>query len=108
MRKPAFFPKPAKSGSEIVNLCLQFFWIDLSETSMQIFLFQIPRFFQLLFPLMWVDANDYSTLHACVQSDAAEVCRLLDGGMDFDQYQQWAQTRPCADHEETLQALADH
>ena len=28
--------------------------------------------------------------------------------MDFDQYRQWAQTRPCAGHEETLQALADH
>ncbi len=64
---------------------------------------------ELLKKRMWVDTNDYSTLHACVQNDAVEVCRLLlDGGMDFDQYRQWAQTRPCAGHEETLQALADH
>ena len=64
---------------------------------------------ELLEKRMWVDANDYSALHACVQNDAVEVCRLLlDGGMDFDQYRQWAQTRPCAGHEETLQALAEH
>ncbi len=64
---------------------------------------------ELLKKRMWVDTNDYSTLHACVQNDAAEVCRLLlDGGMDLDQYRQWAQTRPCAGHEETLQALEDH
>ena len=63
---------------------------------------------ELLEKRMWVDVNDYSALHACVQNDAVEVCRLLlDGGMDFDQYRQWAQTRPCAGHEETLQALAD-
>ena len=35
------------------NICLQFFWIDLSETSMQIFLFQISSFFQLLFPFLY-------------------------------------------------------
>lgn len=64
---------------------------------------------ELLEKRMWVDVNDYSALHACVQNDAVEVCRLLlDGGMDFDQYRQWAQTRPCAGHEETLQALTDH
>ena len=64
---------------------------------------------ELLEKRMWVDANDYSALHACVQNDAVEVCRLLlDGGMDFDQYRQWAQTRPCAGHEDTLQALSDH
>ena len=64
---------------------------------------------ELLEKRMWVDVNDYSTLHACVQNDAVGVCKLLlDGGMDFDQYRQWAQTRPCAGHEETLQALADH
>ncbi len=64
---------------------------------------------ELLEKRMWVDVNDYSALHACVQNDAVEVCRLLlDGGMDFDQYRQWAQTRPCVGHEETLQALADH
>ena len=63
----------------------------------------------LLEKRMWVDTNDYNALHACVQNDAVEVCKLLlDGGVDFDQYRQWAQTRPCAGHEETLQTLADH
>ncbi len=63
----------------------------------------------LLEKRMWVDTSDYNALHACVQNDAVEVCRLLlDGGMDFDQYRQWAQTRPCAGHEETLRALEDH
>ena len=64
---------------------------------------------ELLEKRMWVDTNDYNALHACVQNDAVAVCKLLlDGGMDFDQYRQWAQTRPCAGHEETLQALAEH
>ena len=64
---------------------------------------------ELLKARMWVAPDDYSALHACVQNDAVDVCKLLlDGGMDFDQYQQWAQTRPCAGHEDTLQALSDH
>nr|WP_325215128.1 ankyrin repeat domain-containing protein [uncultured Oscillibacter sp.] len=58
---------------------------------------------------MWVDTNDHGALHACIQNDAVEVCKLLlDGGMDFDQYRQWAETHTCADHEDTLQALAEH
>ena len=64
---------------------------------------------ELLKTRMWVAPDDYSALHACVQNDAVDVCKLLlDGGMDFDQYRQWAQTRPCAGHEDTLQALSDH
>lgn len=64
---------------------------------------------ELLEKRMWVDVNDYNALHACVQNDAVEVCKLLlNGGMDFDSYRQWAQTRPCAGHEEMLQTLADH
>ena len=64
---------------------------------------------ELLKERMWVATNDYGALHACVQNDAVDVCKLLlDGGMDFDQYRQWAQTRPCAGHEDTLQALSDH
>jgi len=64
---------------------------------------------EMLEKRMWVDTSDYNALHACVQNNAVEVCKLLlDGGMDFDQYRQWAQTRPCAGHEETLQALADY
>ena len=64
---------------------------------------------ELLKTRMWVAPDDYSALHACVQNDAVDVCKLLlDGGMDFDQYRQWAQTQPCASHEDTLQALSDH
>ncbi len=64
---------------------------------------------ELLEKRMWVDVNDYNALHACVQNDAVEVCKLLlDGGIDFDVYQQWAKNHPCACHEETLQALAEH
>ena len=33
---------------------------------------------------------------------------LLNGGMDFDAYQQWAQGHPCSGHEDTLQALTDY
>lgn len=63
----------------------------------------------LLEKRMWVELQDYSALHACVENDAVKVCELLlDNGMDFDQYRQWAAARHCSGHEETLQALADH
>ena len=62
---------------------------------------------ELLEKRMWVDLDDYNALHACVQNDAVDVCKLLlNGGIDFDVYQQWAKNYPCAGHEETLQALA--
>ena len=35
------------------HIRFQFFWINLSETSVQLFLSQIPRFFQLLLPLLY-------------------------------------------------------
>lgn len=64
---------------------------------------------ELLEKRMWVDLDDYNALHACVQNDAVDVCKLLlDGGIDFDVYQQWAKNHPCTGHEETLQALTDH
>ncbi len=63
----------------------------------------------LLIKRMWVEADDYNALHACVQNDAVDVCKLLlEGGVDFDVYQQWAKNHPCGGHEETVQALADH
>ena len=63
----------------------------------------------LLQKRMWVDLDDYAALHACVKNDAVEVCTLLlDNGMDFDGYRQWAQERHCSGHEDTLQALAEH
>ena len=55
------------------------------------------------------DFRILSALHACVQNDAVDVARLLlDHGMDFDVYQQWAKNYLCSGHEETVQALADH
>ena len=58
---------------------------------------------------MWVDPGDYKALNTCIHNDAVEVCKLLlDGGMDFDGYQQWAEARHCSGHEETVQALAEH
>ena len=64
---------------------------------------------ELLKKRMWVETDDYNALHACVQNDAVEAGKLLlDGGMDFDVYQQWAKNHPCGGHEETVQALADH
>ena len=63
---------------------------------------------ELLEKRMWVDLDDYSALHACVQNDAVEVAKLLlDHGMDFEQYRQWAELRGSG-HEETVQALSDH
>jgi len=62
----------------------------------------------LLEKRMWVDLDDYSALHACVQNDAVDAARLLlDHGMDFERYQQWAEHRG-GGHEATVQALADH
>ncbi len=64
---------------------------------------------ELLEKRMWVEADDYNALHACVQNDAVDVCKLLlEGGVDFDVYQQWAKNHPCGGHEETVRALADH
>ncbi len=58
---------------------------------------------------MWLDTDDYGALHACVQNDAVEVCKLLlDGGMDFDVYQQWAKNHPSPGHEDTIQTLSDY
>ncbi|GEM_PF-214041 len=63
----------------------------------------------LLEKRMWVALDDYSALRACIENDAAGVCELLlDGGMDFDVYQQWAKNYPCIGHETTLHALEVH
>lgn len=63
----------------------------------------------LLKKRMWVALDDYAALHACIENDAVEVAELLlNGGMDFDAYQQWAQGHPCSGHEDTLQALTDY
>ncbi len=63
----------------------------------------------LLKKRMWVDPGDYKALNACIHNDAVEVCKLLlDGGMDFDGYRQWAEEHQCCGHEETKQALAEH
>ena len=62
----------------------------------------------LLEKRMWVDLDDYNALHACVQNNAVDAAKLLlDHGMDFERYQQWAEHRG-GGHEATVQALADH
>ena len=62
----------------------------------------------LLEKRMWVERNDYSALHVCVQNDAVDVAKLLlDHGMDFERYQEWAEHRG-GSHEEIVQALAEH
>ena len=62
----------------------------------------------LLEKRMWVDLDDYSALHACVQNDAVDAAKLLlDHGMDFEQYQKWTEHRG-GGHEATVQALAEH
>ncbi len=62
----------------------------------------------LLEKRMWVELHDYSALHACVQNDAVDTAKLLlDSGMDFEKYEQWAEHRS-GGHEETLQALAEY
>lgn len=61
---------------------------------------------ELLEKRMWVDANDYAALHACVENGAVDVAKLLlDGGMNFDQYRQ---RHPNSGSPETVQALEEH
>ena len=46
---------------------------------------------ELLQKRMWVDGDDYRALHACLENGAVDVAKLLlDGGMDLDQYKEWA------------------
>lgn len=56
-----------------------------------------------------VSPGNYSALHACVKFQQPEVGKmLLDRGMDFDKYQEWAEKHGSGGHEETRQALADY
>ncbi len=62
----------------------------------------------LLRERMWVDLDDYNALHVCVTNRALEVAKLLlEKGMDFEKYQQWAEHRGVG-HPETFQALSDY
>ena len=63
----------------------------------------------LLEKRMWVDVEDYNALHACVRNNAVAVCGLLlEGGMDFQEYQAWREAHSCVGNEETMQALTEH
>ena len=63
----------------------------------------------LLKKRMWVDVNDYSALRACIMNDAVDVAKLLlDGGMDYNGYLEWAKPGSADGHEETIAALAEH
>ena len=59
------------------HIRFQFFWIDLSETSVQLFLSQIPRFFQLLLPLLSCRSGYFECLvgfFQCVPSLSVFYC----------------------------------
>ena len=63
----------------------------------------------LLKKRMWVDLDDYNAFHVCVQNGAVKVCKLLlDHGMDFEKYKQWADMLHSSGYEETLQKLEAH
>lgn len=64
---------------------------------------------ELLEKRMWVATDDYRALHACIENDAVDVCKLLlDGGMNFEGFQQWAKDYTYIEHKETMKALAAH
>ena len=59
---------------------------------------------------MWVAPTDYGALHACVENGAVGAAKLLlDGGMDLEQYKEWAKRQSyglrCND---TLASLEEH
>ena len=64
----------------------------------------------LLEKRMWVDVNDYWALQACVENDAVDVAKLLlDGGMDLEQYKEWAKRQSHGLHyDDTLASLEEH
>ena len=64
----------------------------------------------LLEKRMWVDVNDYGTLQACIENDAVDVAKLLlDGGMDLEQYKEWAKRQSHGLHyDDTLASLEEH
>ena len=63
----------------------------------------------LLAKRMWVDLDDYNAFHVCGQNGAVKVCKLLlDHGMDFEKYKQWADMLHSSGYEETLQKLEAH
>lgn len=64
---------------------------------------------ELLEKRMWVATDDYRALHACIENDAVDVCKLLlDGGMNFEGFRQWAKDYTYIEHKETMKALAAH
>ena len=64
----------------------------------------------LLEKRMWVDVNDYRALNACMENGAVDVAKLLlDGGMDLDQYKEWAKRQSHGLHcNDTLTLLEEH
>lgn len=65
---------------------------------------------ELLEKRMWVDVNDYYALHTCVENGAVDVAKLLlDGGMDLEQYKEWAKRQSHGLHcNDTLASLEEH
>lgn len=65
---------------------------------------------QLLKAGMPVAADDYAVLSICVEQDAVGTAKLLlDCGMDFEQYQLWAEDYGRnSGHEETMEKLSEY
>lgn len=59
---------------------------------------------------MKIDLENYSALHACIDTENIEAARmLLDRGMDFERFQQWAQEQHIHIKDaEAIEALKEH
>ncbi len=58
---------------------------------------------------MTVNLEDYAALHACIQNGGWKAARLLlEAGMDFEQYQMWAEGRDSLINSGELAALEDY
>lgn len=58
---------------------------------------------------MRIDICNYSTLHACVQTGQLEAGKLLlERGMDFEKYQEWAAKQGSYESNETAVTLSEH
>ena len=62
----------------------------------------------LLQQRMWVDPEDYYAMRSCIENDAVDVAKqLLKNGMDYEKFQEWAESHYWGGSQETLQALSD-
>lgn len=63
----------------------------------------------LLQQRMWVEPDDYYAMRSCIENDAVGVAKLLlKNGMDFEKFQEWAESHYWGGSPETLQELSDY